>query len=461
MCMKDTIAAISTPLGESGVGVIRLSGSEAISVVDGVFKSKSKRKLGELPSHKASYGWVIDPGDRSIVDDAVVVVMKAPHSYTTEDMVEVSCHGGVVVLRRVLSLFLDAGARLAEPGEFTKRAFLNGRLDLAQAEAVIDVIKSRTEASLQVASRQLAGGLSEKVGKLREELINILAQLEAAVDFSDEDVEPLSMEGLGSKAQKVLCEIDNLLKSAEAGKVYREGLRTVIVGRPNVGKSSLLNALLRERRAIVTSVPGTTRDVIEEIVSVKGIPLKLRDTAGIRPPSDEVEELGVQLSWDSLKEADLVLYVIDASEELTAEDFELMGKIRDKKTVVVINKTDLPERADEAVIQGKLRFERLVKVSATKRVGVEDLEEAIVDLVFSGKAISLDQTVVTNVRHQEALRKARNNLEEAAKALQQALPEEMVAIVLKDCLNNLGEIVGETVSEDILEKIFSQFCIGK
>lgn len=461
MYPRDTIAAISTPIGESGIGIVRLSGDQAIEIAEPIFCSPKNKKLGEQKKNTLIYGFVIDPESNRKIDEVLVSVLKAPHSYTAEDTVEFNCHGGIVPLRKVLELVLRVGARLAEPGEFTKRAFLNGRIDLVQAEAVIDLIKARTEASLQIAMQQLEGGLSQNIKRIRDELLGIMVQLEAAVDFSDEDLDILPFAELRGKTEEALRGIEGLLEGAADGKIIREGLRTVIAGRPNVGKSSLLNVLLKEERAIVTPVPGTTRDVIEEAVNIRGVALRLRDTAGIRHPGDEVEQLGVELSRKSLRQADLVLYVVDGSEPLTPEDFMIMDEIKNKKTVVIINKIDLPLQVDEKEVGSKIKCERLVRISALHGEGIESLKEAILDLVFSGRAVCLDEAIVSKTRHIDALRKAKNNLIEAVSLLKEGQHEEVVATVLKDALGFLGEIIGETTSEDVLVKIFEEFCIGK
>lgn len=461
MHLQDTIAAISTPIGEGGIGIVRLSGDQAIEIVDTFFQAASGTTLKDVTSHTLLYGSIVDPKTGRKIDEVLTTLLRRPRTYTREDTVEINCHGGIVALHQTLLLALESGCRLAEPGEFTKRAFLNGRIDLAQAEAVIDVIRSRTAVSLQIAMRQLEGRLSQKVTELREALLNVQAHLEAAIDFPEEDLSPFSGQHLQQEIERILRETDRLLDNAEGGQVYREGIKVAIVGRPNVGKSSLLNALARESKAIVTSIPGTTRDIIEEVVSIRGIPLRLRDTAGLGEPGDEIEQIGMELSRKSIQAADLVLYVADGSEPLAAEDLSIISEIKHKKTLAVVNKIDLPERIEEKRLRQVLEPEKLVRISALNGDGLDDLEQAVVDLVFAGKVFSLDDTLVSNVRHQHALNKTVENLKEATGAIANNFPEEITATAVKDALDSLGEIVGETVTEDLLDKIFSEFCIGK
>jgi len=457
----ETIAAISTPLGEGGIGIVRLSGPRAISIVKTFFRSPKKPNLSKQPSHSVSYGFIVNPKSKNRVDEALVTIMRAPRTYTREDVAEINCHGGIRALKETLELALEAGARLAEPGEFTKRAFLNGRIDLAQAEAVIDVIRAKTDASLRVAMKQLGGHLSRKVESLRQALLEITAHLEAAIDFSDEDIEPFPPRQLAVRAEGVSREISKLIGDADRGKILREGITTAIVGRPNVGKSSLLNALLREERAIVTSRPGTTRDIIEETVNIRGIPLKLQDTAGLRNPRGLAEGAGVQKSRDSLKSADLVLVVIDSSEPLMREDFNLFEETAGKKNLVVLNKSDLPHKVDEEGLKALLNGSKAVKVSATEGLGLDLLENTLAGLVFSGAIVSTEEPLVSNVRHQMALKRANQSLIKTVDALKSGMPEEIAALLIREALDGLGEIVGETTTGDLLKEIFSQFCVGK
>ncbi|GAW93652.1 tRNA uridine-5-carboxymethylaminomethyl(34) synthesis GTPase MnmE [Calderihabitans maritimus] len=458
----DTIAAISTPLGEGGIGIVRVSGNEAINIVEKIFRSQRGVKLHEVGSHTLSLGYIVNPENGEVVDEVLISVMRKPRSYTAEDVVEINCHGGIVPLRRTLELVLRSGARLAEPGEFTKRAFLNGRIDLAQAESVIDIIRAKTDAGLDLALNQLQGKLSEKITNLRSELLEILAFVEASIDFPEEEIEELSEGELVSRCKKVKEEISKLIREADKGKVYREGLSTVIIGRPNVGKSSLLNALLKEKRAIVTDIPGTTRDIIEEIINVGGIPLRIIDTAGIRETEDVVEKMGVERSREFFAKADLVLFVLDAYTGITKEDIEIANMLRDKKAIVLINKIDLDEgRIDPAELRKLVGDKPYLKISATEEIGLEELENKILEMVFEGEVQVGEKTLVTRLRHKEALQKAQAHIMDALKSIEEGMPADLYAIDLKAAWEALGEITGETVEEDILDRIFAEFCIGK
>lgn len=459
MYRRDTIAAIATPLGEAGLGVIRVSGDGAVEIVDRVFRGK--KKLAETGTYQARYGYIADFKSGERIDEVICLLMRAPRSFTAEDVVEVGCHGGVVPLRRILHAILDAGARLAEPGEFSKRAFLNGRIDLAQAEAIIQIITSRTEQAMEVAVRQLEGGLSREIGELRRKLIRVLAHLEAALDFPEDEIEGFSEEEIRGYLHEVIAGVKNLTKTAQSGKIYREGIRTIIVGRPNVGKSSLLNALLREERAIVTEVPGTTRDVIEEMINLQGVPLRLIDTAGIRETEDIVERLGVERSKDLLNRADLVLLVLDISEELTPEDRRIIELIRGKKVIVVLNKTDIRTNLSDADLRAFFAEEPLIRTSLVEERGVDELRTAILQLVFHGQVVSTDETIITNLRHLRSLQDAEESLSKAQDSLTAGLPYDFVTIDLKAGLEHLGMITGETLTEDIIDQIFAEFCLGK
>lgn len=459
--LQDTIVAISTPLGESGIGIVRLSGKRAIAIAEGLVNFPKKGKSGNKSGRTVLYGFVVDPRKNVRVDEVLVTTMRAPGTYTREDVVEINCHGGLSAVRETLELVLDSGARLAEPGEFTKRAFLNGRIDLAQAEATADIIRSKTDASLRAATQQLEGKLSQQVEAVREDLLETTSNLEAAVDFSDEDVEVLPYKKLVKLVGRAKRKVDKLLKDADKGRILREGVRAVIVGKPNVGKSSLLNALLKEKRAIVTAMPGTTRDVIEETISIKGVPIRLKDTAGIRSPRDEAEREGVKRSKESVQRADLVIFVVDTSEDLSEEDFEIAREANDKKTLAVLNKIDLPGKISKELTIEKLGIRQVAETSATRETGLEELEQEIIELIFSGEETVLEEVMVTNIRHQQALKRARESISKAEEILIQQLPEEVVATVLKEAMDNLGEIVGKVYTEHLLDRIFSQFCIGK
>nr|WP_308221602.1 tRNA uridine-5-carboxymethylaminomethyl(34) synthesis GTPase MnmE [Fuchsiella alkaliacetigena] len=460
---KDTIAAISTAVGEGGIGIVRVSGAEAISIVDQIFKAyaKPKQNLKEVAAYTAHYGHIIEPEIEQVVDEVICLVMKAPKTYTQEDIVEIHCHGGSVPLRKILSLVLDMGARLAEPGEFSKRAFLNGRIDLSQAEAIMDVITSKTEAGLQVAMDQLEGGLSKQIEDIRSKLLTLLANLEASIDFPEDEIEGFSFAEVEERLSEVLESVEDLLATSKKGRIIKEGIQTAIVGRPNVGKSSLLNALLRENRAIVTEIPGTTRDVIEEVINIQGIPLKIMDTAGIREAEDEVEKIGVARSQKFLQKADLVLLVLDANLGVTEEDREVMDLAADKDTIVVLNKIDLESNLDVETLKKELATERVIEVSATEEIGINDLEELISELVFAGQVEANDQTLVTSLRHQEALEAAYEYLLTVQETLAQDLPADFLTIDLKAALEELGKITGDTVGEDIIDQIFADFCLGK
>ncbi|MDH7482168.1 MAG: tRNA uridine-5-carboxymethylaminomethyl(34) synthesis GTPase MnmE [Armatimonadota bacterium] len=469
MRIDDTIAAIATPIGESGIGVIRISGRDAFTVAGEIFHPASGVHVHGLPTHTAHYGYIEDPVSCERIDDGILTVFRAPRSYTGEDSVEISCHGGIVPLRRVLNAALQAGARLAEPGEFTKRAFLNGRLDLAQAEAVLDIIRSQTDEAMRIARGQLDGRLSSEIRKLRDSLIAMMANIEASIDFPDE-VGEVDMQALRESLRDTLEKVRRLLETAECGRVYREGIRAVIVGRPNVGKSSLLNAILRDTRAIVTPLPGTTRDVIEESVNIRGIPVRAIDTAGVRTTEDIVEQIGVELTRKKIEEADLVLAVIDASEGFTDDDRELLRDISDKKVIIVLNKVDLVRaaEADEIVclikdwICDEIGCEpSIVKTAAPSDQGISDLEDLIAEKVLSGVVSHSSGTVVSNIRHRQALEEALVSLQEALRTSQSEMPVDCISIDLKAAAESLGKITGETVTEDVIDRIFSEFCIGK
>ena len=455
----QTIAAIATPFGTAGIGVIRISGPEALAVASRVLTCKSGADVADLASHTVHLGDVA-AGAAEVVDEALITVFSAPHSYTGEDVVEVSCHGGTVVLRRVLEAALQAGARMAEPGEFTKRAFLNGKLDLAQAEAVNDLIRARTDAAQRVALRQLEGRLSARVRDLTSRLTGMLARIEASIDFPDDVPEPSRAE-LAGTVRSALSEVNDLLASAERGRVYREGARMVIAGRPNVGKSSLLNALLRESRAIVTPVPGTTRDVIEETINVLGVPIVAADTAGLRETHDEVERIGVERAEVSLETADLVLYVVDLAEGITEEDQHLLKRLLPRPAIVVLNKSDLADQPDPSDVVRRLLPEvPVVRISALTGYGLADLESGIADLLTGG-AVSAESPTVSNLRHKLSLEVAARCLANALETLAGIEALDLTSGDLMAARAALGEITGETATEDILDRIFSEFCVGK
>jgi tRNA modification GTPase len=457
----DTIAAIATPIGAGGLGIIRVSGPHAVAIVRAVFRDRHGRPVEGLPSHRVRFGSVMHPRTGAKLDEVLVTYMRAPHSYTREDVVEISGHGGIGVMARILEALVASGARLAEPGEFTKRAFLNGRLDLSQAEAVIDLIQAQTEESHRQALAQLQGGLSQAICAMREELLEVLAYVEGAMEFPEEDLEFLPWETLRAKAHAVEAWMTTLLDTFQTGRVLREGVQVAIVGRPNVGKSSLFNALLAANRAIVTPIPGTTRDVLEEVANLRGYPFRLVDTAGIRPSTDLVEREGIERARGSLESADLVLLVLDGSEPLTAEDEEAMAAVQGKRVQVVLNKTDLPPLLTVDELQVRLPEWPKTAVSCKERQGLERLTEAIVAAVLDGQQPPREGPMVTRTRHWEALQRARQSLLQACDTMEQRLSGEFIAVDLREALEWLGEIVGLNYTEDLLDKIFSEFCIGK
>jgi tRNA modification GTPase len=457
----DTICAIATPPGEGGIGIIRISGEKAIEIASRVFAGAGGRTVRDFPTHTLHHGELRTPDGGARIDEVLVAVMKAPRSYTCEDVVEFQCHGGPLVLRLGLEALMRSGARLAEPGEFTKRAFLNGRLDLAQAEAVMDLISARSETGLRVALEQLRGALSEELGRLREGLVRLLVEVEAGIDFSDEDITFISAQGLADGVTAVRERIAHLIRTAEEGRIVREGVTVALVGRPNVGKSSLLNALAKADRAIVTPIPGTTRDVLEEFINVRGIPVRLLDTAGLRHTVDVVEREGVRRSHDALARAELVLAVLDGSEPLAEEDQRLLELVRGKAIVLVINKADLPARLEPCMLKGLEHESRVVWTSATAGVGLEELRDAIRDTVLKQGLEPSEGVLITHLRHRGALERALALLDQVLLSVERRMAAEFIAVDLRAAINALGEIIGETTTDDILERIFKEFCIGK
>jgi len=457
--LDDTITAVSTPIGEGGIGIVKMSGPEVLPILQRVFvpSEGESREPGpwQPTSHRLHHGHIIDPDSQEVVDEVLASYMKAPHTYTRQDVVEINCHGGIVPLRRVLELTLRQGARLASAGEMTLRAFILGRLDLAQAEAVLDVVRAKTEAGLRVAVEQLGGRLSKEIREVRAGLVDVLAYLEATIDFTEDEIPE---RDITAPLQEARRRIEELLSSANQGMIYRQGIRAAIVGRPNVGKSSLLNSLLRTSRAIVTPVPGTTRDTLEETINLQGIPLTLVDTAGIAESEDLVERLGIERSRQALSRADLALMLVDASEPLQEADRQIAELIGNKPTILVINKIDLPA---VAVVDDLLSTVKRVRVSALTQEELKGLEEAIVEAVFSGQVMASDVPLVNNPRHKEALQGALEHVRAAEEANQRKMPADFIAIDLTVAVNILGEITGETATEDLLEIIFSEFCVGK
>ncbi len=471
---QDTICAISTPLGENGIGIVRLSGPKAIKIVNGIFLFSNKKSLAKMSTFTLHYGHIINSNPKSeirnpklkVIDEVLVTVMRAPKTYTREDVVEINCHGGIVPLRRVLKLCLENGVRLAQPGEFTMRAFLNGRLDLVQAEAVCDIIRAKTEQAMNCAVMQLEGNLSKKIKEIKNEIINILSLVEASIDFSEEDIEFIQKKEIKRKIKDIIRKIGKLLEDAESGKILRDGLKIAIIGKPNVGKSSLLNLLLREERAIVTPIPGTTRDVIEDMINIKGIPAIIMDTAGIKSHSQSfIEKIGVEKSKKSLKAADLILFVVDASIPLSKEDRNISQTIKNcnKKVIIIANKSDLRPAFSIKTVNCKLSTVNspIVWTSCVKKTGINELENKIYTLFIHGKVEKSNAPFVTNIRHKNALDKTENSLKRAIQVIENGKSEEFIALDLREALNSLAEIIGETITDDILSQIFSKFCIGK
>lgn len=457
---EDTVSAVITALGEGAVGIIRISGAEALEIGNKLFRAASGKKLSAHDSHMLVYGYIHDL-DGSIVDEVLAVYMAAPRSYTAEDVVEIQCHGSVYALQKILSLSYYYGARPAESGEFTKRAFLNGRIDLSQAEAVMDIIRSRSEAGLKLAVLQQQGSLAKKIGSLRKELLDIVVLLEAVIDYPEEDIEDVTYSSVEKCLAASRRGIELLLQNVHTGKILREGLRTAIVGRPNVGKSSLLNALLSEERAIVSKYAGTTRDIIEEQISLGGIPLVLTDTAGIRDTDDHIEKIGVAKSRKALEEAELILCVLDGSDELTEEDLRIFDIIKDRECVIIVNKSDLGTKPDIQVLREQLGSKPMLKVSAKSSAGLDELKAWLQNYVYKETSHVGEGIYVQNARHENLLREALRSLEAASEAASSALPYDCVIIDVRNALGLLGEITGDTVSEDIINEIFSRFCIGK
>ena len=457
----DTIAAISTPPGEGGIGIVRLSGDEALEIAEKVYKLGDK-KLSDQPSHTIHYGNIYHPKTKEKIDEVMVTVMKEPKTYTREDIVEINTHGGVLVTNKVLQIVLGAGARLAEPGEFTKRAFLNGRIDLSQAEAVMDVIRAKTDSAMHNAISQLDGNLSELIREIRQDILNTLAQVEVNIDYPEYDeVEEMTSTLLKEKAVDVKAQVERILDTAQQGKILRDGLATAIIGRPNVGKSSLLNAFARQDKAIVTNVAGTTRDVIEEFVNVKGVPLRLIDTAGIRETEDEVERIGVTRSKKEIEGAELVLLVFDQSQKLTDEDFEMLRLTENKERLIILNKMDLEQKLDVDCLLEKVDPNSVISVSVTKNTGINEVENAIMDLFFEGKTGEKDATYISNIRHISLLEQAIEALNEVINGIDLGMPVDLVQIDLTRAWDALGEVTGDSVQDELITQLFSQFCLGK
>lgn len=463
LLLSDTIAAISTPLGEGGIGIVRLSGPQAITIVDGLFRSPRRISLQRVPTHTIHYGFIVDPATEIKVDEVLVSVMRAPRSYTREDVVEINCHGGIVPLRRVLELVLAQGARAAEPGEFTKRAFLNGRISIDQAEAVLDIIRAKTELGLELSMQRLVGRFSQPIRELRAKLVGLLAGIEVGLDFPDYEEEALPRERLEAELSEALQQVEYFLSRGRDGRLIREGLEIAIVGRPNVGKSTLLNALLQENRAIVTPVPGTTRDRIEEWVDLGGIPFKLIDTAGVREVQDEVERRGVELTLSAIEGADLVLFVLDLSAPLAPEDKAIAEKLDGKRTILLLNKLDLGRSftAEEALQALGIHPEDLLEISARFEKGLEGLKRRLIGLVWEGRLERRENVFLLNIREKDLLERARGSLKRTLADAQAGTTLDLLAVDLEEALEILGELTGEDLTEEVIDRIFSEFCVGK
>lgn len=453
----DTIAAIATPLGTGGIGIVRLSGPEALFILKKIFRPARPRE--DFPSYRVFYGHVVDPATEKVVDEVIVTVMQAPRSYTREDVVEINGHGGIVPLRKILELALRAGARLASPGEFTRRAFLNGRIDLAQAEAVLDLVAARTGEGLAAALAQASGQLSGKIRRLREEVLALVAAIEASIDFTDEVPEPEQKE-IKAKVSTWQEEVKGLLAAAEKGRIFREGVTAVIAGKPNVGKSSLLNALCREERALVTELPGTTRDVITEFLDLGGVPLKILDTAGIQRTNNYVEQLGIERAWENIRRADLILLILDGTRDLEEEERELLAFLREREGIVLINKIDVapPEKVEALA---RAAGGESLKISALWGTGLEELTAKIRAKFLGGEIRPGEDVFLLHLRQKEVLLRVASSLEEVQRGVEEGLPGDFLVIGLREILMVLGEITGETVTEEVLEKIFADFCVGK
>ena len=456
--MDDTIAAVATAYGEGGIGIIRISGEKSLDILEEIFEFHG---IEEIVNRRMTYGKIVDRDNGQTIDEVLAVYMKGPATYTAEDVVEINCHGSTVSLRKTLSLVLRKGARLAEPGEFTKRAFLNGRIDLSQAEAVIDVVKAKTDKSFDVALSQLEGGLSSYIRDIRQNLLDLLVDITVNIDYPDEDIEEITYDKLEINIKQIGDMIEKLLSTASSGRMIREGIRVAIAGKPNVGKSSLMNGLLRETRAIVTEIPGTTRDTIEEALSIRNIPVYLIDTAGIRETSDKVEKLGIEKSKEAFNNADFIIFIMDGSEEISSEDEEIIEYLKERKCLLLINKKDLEQKIDSVQIRNMLPNSQIIKTSLINGDGIEEIENAVEELVYGGEITQSESMMVNNIRHINLLTDSFNSLEDA---LQMAVNREaldFIEIDVKNAYELTGEIIGESVNDDIINEVFARFCLGK
>ncbi|MCX5708629.1 MAG: tRNA uridine-5-carboxymethylaminomethyl(34) synthesis GTPase MnmE [Candidatus Omnitrophica bacterium] len=457
--LLDTIAAVATSVGVAGIGIVRISGKDALVIADKIFVPRDKTRVFDFKAYTLHYGWIVHPSEKTIVDEVLLGVMRAPRSYTREDVVEINCHGGIVAVRAVLELALENGCRLANPGEFTKRAFLNGRIDLSQAEAVLDIIQAKTDAALKLGSEQLRGTLSAGLKKIRKIILDQLVVLEANIDFPEEEIGSADLRIIRKRLGEANSLLKDLLYSSGQGRIMREGISVVICGKPNAGKSSLLNALLKQERSIVTAVAGTTRDTIEEIIDIQGIPVRIVDTAGILEPRDLVEKKAIQRTKRYIDLADLVIVIFDGSRSLSADDRLLIKRVKNKLALAVINKIDLLPKINEKAVQ--VNFKQTIRISAKKMRNIGLLEEAIAELVYKGRLRSTESILVSNIRHIEKIKKAQKLIAESLSSLDNKISIEFVSQNIKDAIGYLDDILGKKFSEDLLDRIFSRFCIGK
>ncbi|QNU66976.1 tRNA uridine-5-carboxymethylaminomethyl(34) synthesis GTPase MnmE [Ruminiclostridium herbifermentans] len=459
MYFEDTIAALSTPIGTGGIGIIRISGKNAFDIVSNIFISN--KTIDEIQSHTVTYGKIVDPTNKTVIDEVLLTKMCSPKTFTREDIIEINCHGGLVVVNRILELLIKYGARPAEAGEFTKRAFLNGRIDLSQAEAIIDLINSKTVESSKAAISHLEGNLSKKLTSLRETLVGLLAHIEVTVDYPEHDIEEITGEKVIESLKIVKNSLISLAKSFDRGKILREGINIVIAGKPNVGKSSLLNQLSGNTRAIVTDIPGTTRDIIEEYINIKGIPAKVIDTAGIRITKDVVEKIGVDKAYNAIENADLIIMVIAADTGILEEDAEVLKIIKDKKSIIMINKIDLVDEDKIDTIKNQLNVDKILEASVINEKGIEELEEIIYKMFYTGEISQNNEIIITNARHKNLVDMSLESINQAINSFEIGMPLDMVTIDIKNSADLIGKITGESIDDAIMHEIFSQFCIGK
>ncbi|MCL6088258.1 MAG: tRNA uridine-5-carboxymethylaminomethyl(34) synthesis GTPase MnmE [Actinobacteria bacterium] len=455
----DTITALATRAGEAAVNIIKISGPQSINIAEKIFRSKNDRKISGIKTYNMIYGNIIDGND--VIDEVLISVMRAPKSYTREDVVEINCHGGLTAVNRIIKMVIDKGARLAEPGEFTKRAFLNGRIDLSQAEAVIDIINAKTVESLKIASNNLKGSLSNEIRNIREKLLEIIINLEASIDFIEEDLEIIPYTEIKEKIIKINDSLKELIKNEEKGEIIKNGIKITIAGKPNVGKSSLLNLIAKKEKAIVTSIPGTTRDAIDEILYMEGIPVIITDTAGIRKSKNYIEKIGVKRSISEMEKSDIIVIVIDNSTKITDEDIEILNKAKGKRLIICINKIDKKSKIKKEELEKYAKDKYILEISALKKLGINKLEEAIMELTIGKEKFDIEEKIIINQRQKITIEKAKNSVENAITAIEMKLSEEFSALDLRTAYNMLGEIIGENAGEEILNEIFKKFCVGK